>query len=146
MWGFYSIKDVLEVLLVPAIGGLIALIWPELQRRYKGRRFEGLIERELRELEPSPAELTPTSTSWTDHQKKDFVHRRIFEDASKNRDFILSLDPGLVYELSQLWDARKSGDETQWLWYLECLAKRYGGEVSKTYHKWSDLIKSLKKV
>lgn len=145
MWGFDTIKDVLEVVLVPAIGGAIALAWPELQRRYKRRRFEGLIKRELGELRPFPQERTETSASWTDHQKKNFLHKQIIQDVSKNRNFILSLDPDLVYELSQLWDARTSADGVQWLWYLECLAKRYNGEVAVAHGEWSKLIASFKR-
>lgn len=143
MWGFDTVKDLLEVVLIPAVGGAIALAWPELQRRYRRKRFEGLIKRELAELSPHPPAWTQTSKSWTDHQKKDFVHKKIIEEPSKNRAFILSLDPDLVYELSQLWDARKSADERQWLWYLECLAKRYNGEVAKAYDAWVKLIASF---
>ena len=145
MWGFESLKDLLDVLLVPAVGGAIALLWPELQARDKRRRFERLIARELEELGPFPTARVPTSRSWTEHQKKNFIHRRILEDASRNRDFILTLDPTLVYQVSQLWDALKTADDTQWLWYLKGLAERYHGKVAKAYEEWEQLIESYKK-
>jgi hypothetical protein len=31
----------------------------------------------------------------------------------------------------------------QWLWYLECLAKRHNGEVAKAYDAWVKLIASF---
>lgn len=145
MWGFQSLKDVLEVVLVPAVGGVIALLWPLLQAWYKRTRFEALISRELEELGPFPKQRVDASRSWVDHQKKDFIHKRILAEASENRDFILSLDATLVYEVSQLWDARGTADETQWLWYLKLLADRYQGKVAVAYEEWDALIASFKK-
>lgn len=145
MWGFESLKDLLDVLLVPAVGGAIALLWPELQARDKRRRFERLIARELEELGPFPKTRESTSGPWTEHQRKNFVHKRILEDASTNRDFILTLDATLVYQVSQLWDALKTADETQWLWYLKCLADRYHGKVAKAHGEWVQLIESYKR-
>jgi len=145
MWGFESVKDLFDVLLIPAVGGAIALLWPEIQTRDKRRRFERLIARELEELGPFPKTRGGTLRSWTEHQRKNFVHKRILEDASKNRDFILTLDAELVYEVSQLWDALKTEDETQWRWYLQCLAKRYGSKVAKVHGEWVQLIESYKK-
>ena len=52
MYGFESLKDLLDVLLVPAIGGAIALFWPQLQAHYKRERFVRLIKRELEEVGP----------------------------------------------------------------------------------------------
>lgn len=144
MWGFESLKDLLDVLLVPAVGGAIALLWPELQARDKRRRFERLIARELEEVGPFPETRGPTSGSWTEHQRKNFVHKRILEDASTNRDFILTLDATLVYQVSQLWDALRTADEKQWLWYLQCLAGRYHGKVAKAHDEWVKLIESYK--
>jgi hypothetical protein len=144
MWGFESAKDVLDVLLVPAVGGAVALLWPQLQAWDKRRRFERLIARELEELGPHPKIRGSAFQAWTEHQNKNFVHKRIFEDASTNRDFILTLDATLVYEVSQLWDAVKTADETQWLWYLKCLADRYH-KVAKVHAEWVQLIESYKK-
>jgi hypothetical protein len=54
MFGFGSPKDWFDVLLVPAVGGAIALFWPKLQKRDKRKRFETLIARELEEIAPFP--------------------------------------------------------------------------------------------
>ena len=146
MWGFESLKDLLEVLLIPAVGGAIALYWPELQRRQKRRQFEGLIERELEELAPYREKMDLALRSWTEYQRKEFLHKRILEDVAKNRDFILSLDPTLVYQVSQLWDARRNSDQKQWRFYLKELAKRYPRypqRVEEARKKWKDLFKEL---
>lgn len=145
MWGFQHLKDVLEVVLVPAVGGAIAIIWPLLQAWDKRTRFEAPVSRELEELRPFPKQRVDALRSWIDHQKKDFIHKRILADASENRDLILRLDSSLVYEVSQLWDALGTADETQWLYYLKLLAQRYQGNVAVAFEEWDALIASFKK-
>ncbi len=140
MYGFESLKDLLETLLVPAVGGTVVLLWPELQAWDKGKRFERLILRELEEVAPYPKEHDSTTNSWVDHQKKDFLHKRLLEDPSKNRDFILSLDATLVYHVSQLWDARKSGNGSQWIWHLSELNKYYKNHLQYIFKSWDDLV------
>jgi len=54
MFGFESVKDVLDVIQVPVVGGLAGLVWPLVQALDKRRRFECLIARELEEVEPYP--------------------------------------------------------------------------------------------
>ncbi len=68
------------------------------------------------------------------------MHAKIIADPSENRDFILSLEPTLVYQVSQLWEARKSDDGNQWLHYLGKLSQRYGGKISEAYNQWNSLI------
>lgn len=41
---------------------------------------------------------------------------------SDHRDFVLSLDPTLVYLLSQLWSSFEEHDGEQWKYYLCTLA------------------------
>ena len=143
MLGFDTLKDLLEVILVPAIGGTIALLWPQLLANDRRRRFERLIGRELEEVAPHPKEAwSDETTAWYDHQKKDFLHKRILEDASSNREFILTLDPTLVYQVSQLWSVLKDKDHVQWLYYLKCLSKHYGGRVTEAHEDWHALIAS----
>ena len=142
MYGFESLKDLFDVLLVPLAGGAIALMWPEYQARDRRKRFEALIVRELEEAGPYPKERNSKHSVWVDHQKKDFIHKRIIESPSENPEFILSLDPTLVYQISQLWDARRTSDGKQWLWYLQGLAERYKGEVGNVYREWKSLIES----
>jgi len=139
---FSTLKDILDLLL-PTILALIALFWPNLQALYKRRAFTRLILRELKELTPSPRE-PEDGKQWWEHQKRHFVHQRIFEDVSANRDFILSLEPTLVYWVTQLWDSLESHDAEQWLWYLGNIAKKYDrrGEINKNHTLWKQLIET----
>ncbi len=104
--GFESWKDIIGVLVIPVSLALIALFWPELQLYYRRRAFRKLIFRELQEVGPYP-DVAKQGMQWWEHLQKDFIHKRIFEDVSGNRDFILSLPAELVYLVSQLWDAMK---------------------------------------
>ncbi len=84
-----------------------------------------------------------------DHQRKEFIHQKIFQEASANRDFILSLRPDLVYLVSQLWDARRNQDDDQWLYYLQELgASRYDrtGEIRQVHKAWNALILQYRKL
>jgi hypothetical protein len=144
MWGFNSLKDVLDIVLVPGVLAWLAYYWPkrqvEKQAEDRRNRFENLIKRELEELGPY-TEAKKNKGNWTDYQTKDFLHAKIIADPSENRDFILSLEPTLVYQVSQLWEARKDADGDQWLHYLGELSQRYGGKISKAYVQWKKLIK-----
>src|SRR5687767_4865621 len=112
--GFRTWKDVLEVIGSPIAIALAGLLWPSIQLRVRRRAFTRLIFRELSEVAPYPTEFERGGT-WVYHQQRDFVHKRIFDEPSENRDFILSLPAGIVYHVSQLWQARARGDADQWL-------------------------------
>jgi hypothetical protein len=142
IYGFTSVKDILEILL-PAAIALIALFWPNLQALHRRRVFTRLILRELEELMPFPRE-PQDGQQWWAHQRRQFVHRRIFAGVSANRDFILSLDPTLVYYVSQLWDALDNHEADQWLWYLKNIAQTYDrrGDIKENHTLWSELIEA----
>jgi hypothetical protein len=73
-----------------------------------------LILRELQECTPYPYEedeqgnvkMDQSKKKWTDYyqENKKFIHKDIFKNIKDNRDFILGLNPDLVYFVSQLWD------------------------------------------
>lgn len=107
--GVEMLEEKILELLLPAILGLITLFWPNLQAFYRRRTFTRLILRELEELTPHP-KGPEKDRKWWQHQNRNFVHQRIFADVSANRDFILSLDPDLVYWISQFWDAFERRD------------------------------------
>jgi hypothetical protein len=141
-FGFSTWKDLLEVVGVPVAVALAALIWPSVQLHVRRRAFERLIFRELREVSPHPTTFK-NGASWVDHQKRDFVHKRIFLDASTNRDFILSLPADVVYHVSQLWMARERGDAAQWLYSLgELASAKYdrSGEIAEAHRAWAAII------
>src|SRR5262245_21936313 len=106
MFGFETLKDVIQVLVIPlAIFGLGVLL-PRLFEAQRRRTFINLIRREIQEMTPYPGinetddsnpPLKPAEKKWTIHLKKRFVHEDIFENISPNRDFILSLPADLTY-------------------------------------------------
>jgi hypothetical protein len=105
------------------VGSVIAVFWPWLQTRFRGRKFEGIIRRELEEIGPHPRQLVE-GKPWWEHATKRFVHEDVFarERISENRDFLLSLDPAVIYRVSQLWTALGKRDGTQWVYFLGELA------------------------
>ena len=121
----------MQIVVVPATGGLVTLLWPHVQASYKSRKFTQLIARELREVEPFPKGCV-ASSSWSAHAKKVYLHQKIFRDPSQNRDFLLTIDPDLAYNVSQLWESLANGDSIQWLHYLDQLTKmHYLNKVAK---------------
>ena len=114
-------KDWLDIVVIPVMLGAIALLWPVIQNWHRGRRFKSLIFRELQELGPYSRESV--RDHWAKHLTKNFAHRTILREVSQNRDFVLSLDPDLLYHLLQLWAAYDARDEAQWLYCLEQLTK-----------------------
>jgi hypothetical protein len=107
-------KDWLDIVVIPVVLGAIALLWPVIQNWHRGRRFTSLIFRELQELGPYPNESV--RDHWAEHLTKNFAHRTILKEVSQNRDFVLSLNPDLLYHLLQLWAAYDARDEAQWLY------------------------------
>ena len=144
--GFTSVKDVLDVIGIPVALALLALAWPPIQSWYRCRRFRLLACRELEEIGPFPEE-PQDGTAWTNHLQKKFLHQKIIDQVSDNRDFILGLNPDFVYSLSQLWASFNAHDGGHWLWYLERLANnRYVRKRKRTileiHQKWGKLIAS----
>jgi hypothetical protein len=134
------VKDVLDIVVIPVVLAILALAWPAIQSSNRRRAFRSLILRELEEIAPYSEDAQ--DVGWWEHQRKDFVHQEIFQEVSKNRDFILSLEPDLVYLVSQLWDAKAKKDEGQWLHYLQELSvPKYDkkGRIGKAREKWATL-------
>ena len=102
MWGFNSLKDLLDVLILPLFLFGLGVWLPRQFERQKRNAFINLIRRELSEMEPDP-KLPQPNGRWHQHLKKRFIHEAIIGKASENRDFILSLPPDLAYNLAQMW-------------------------------------------
>lgn len=100
--GFDTLKDALEVVIIPLAILAIGALLPRLFDAVKARKFLALIERELEEMEPWPKEPR-VGGNWHEHLGKRFIHEEIFENVSENRDFILSLPPDVTYNVAQLW-------------------------------------------
>lgn len=137
-------SDLVVPVVLAAFGAAIAAVWPWLQTAQRRRRFQGIIRRELQEIGPHPQE-PDERTPWWEHATKRFVHEELFRrDAiSDNRDFILSLNPTVTYQVSQLWIALEKRDGHQWICFLEQLAdnpKVASPELKNAYEKWQAIV------
>jgi hypothetical protein len=131
-------------LILAFVGGAIAVFWPWLQTYFRGRKFERIIRRELEELGPTPT-APVEGKPWWEHATKRFVHEEVFarERVSENRDFLLSLDPTVVYRVSQLWTALAKRDSAQWLHFVGELASdpNVGSErLRQAQREWGAII------
>jgi hypothetical protein len=162
--GFESVKDILEVLLVPIALGALAVGWPAIAERRKRVNFENLTRRELSEAEPH--DPRNSQLLWHEHLSRRFLHEEIVGSVVENADFVLSLDPELSYHVSQLWmqfaKAQKEsrsgvgpspGHACQFSWHLLKAAefldrrgsrtsRRKPGLVETTWRSWDQLIRS----
>jgi hypothetical protein len=142
---FNAVVGLCGAILIPITLALIAQYWPAIQSRARQQSFQALILRELEEITPHPEE--PSREGWWQHQEKNFVHQKILNDVANNRDFILSLDPDLVYYVTQLWDSIKADEPnwSQWDYYLKCLSDpKYDrkGKITAARKKWIALYKA----
>jgi hypothetical protein len=137
-----SLKDILEILLIPIVLVFIPLIWAFIQKKYRKSALTGLIVRELEELSPYPDKRADGLIEWTDYQKKNFIHQEIFKKPGDFKEYILELDPELVYFVSQLWDAKKNFDSEQWLYYLGKLTNYFPNNksIKECHEKWKFLL------
>jgi hypothetical protein len=132
-------KDVLDIVVIPLTLALIAILWPEIQSWSRRRVFQGLIWRELLEVSPYPTDKAKLKGWWM-HCQKRFIHREIFNNVKENRDFILSLNPDLVYMIAQLWQSLDDHNWDQWKYCLEELGKHdQSGKITSNLAIWKDL-------
>lgn len=114
-------------LLATLVAAVIAVGWPTWRSWQTGRRFVRLIKRELEEIGPHIPENDPSASKrpWWQYLSKRFVHEQFLsgERIAGHREFVLSLDPTLVYLLSQLWIAFEKRDGRQWVYFLSELAE-----------------------
>jgi hypothetical protein len=155
MLGFVTFKDTLEVLLVPLSVALLAVLWPAIAERRRRSNFEALIGRELEEAAPFSRDA---GLPWHGHLSRRFLHEEIIGHPGDNTEFILSLKPELLYNLSQMWisfeKAKSATDETpssishaeQFCWHLKQVAtyldqKSGSSLVDKVWMPWTDRIR-----
>jgi hypothetical protein len=140
----------LGVAVIAAMAAIGGAAWPTLQRRRLAKRFIGVIARELAEIGPHCTDkhcewckkLPPETREcgapdeehtdddrspkqWWEYLTKRFVHEEFLarDHIGEHRDFVLSLDPELVYQLSQLWIAFAKRDRCQWKHFLGKLSE-----------------------
>ena len=117
-----DLLDIADIVIIPIILALLALFWPAIQNWHRRRIFTKLIIRELSEISPYPEDPDPNNdklSDWSSYCQKKFIHKEIFDNPNENRDFILSLDPDLVYYISQLWDSLENNNPSQWCYSLQ---------------------------
>ena len=154
--GFCTLKDILNVVVIPLTVLAITLIWPWWQKWRRRRIFIKLIRKELNEFDPEK-KCSDNCKKWSDHLKKKFMHEAILTDLSENRDFILSLDQQLAYDGIQMWmhfhKAEKADEEElvryhgdRWLDYLERFLRDVNYSGSEDLHAdWKKIIEQHKK-
>jgi hypothetical protein len=132
--------EIITLIVVPLcaaiIGAVLAFGLPVMQSWYRNRLFRKLILRELAEARPFPATPDPNGT-WVDHMRKDFIHRKIFENPDQgNIDKILSLNSDFAYKVGQLWSSVKEKNVDQFLYYLDEITS----ENSKAEPELNDVL------
>jgi hypothetical protein len=156
--GFDTLKDVVDVLLVPISVGLLALVWPSWIARRRRQNFRYLVRVELQEAVPRTGSDGNRKRAWHEYLSRRFLHERVIWQAAGDTDFLLSLNPQLAYVLSQLWISfdKGSADQAnsqehaeQWIWYLgqTCLmVDRKRGRrslVEMVWRPWRNLVHLL---
>ena len=135
-----EIVDILDVVVIPIVVVVIALLWSDIQSWHRKRKFKNLICRELEELKPYPEKKNPEK-NWNKHFSKKLIHREIFNNVAENRDFILSLNPDLIYFVSNLWNAYDNSDYEQFKYYLNKILSLYEVKNSESIkEKWENLF------
>ena len=154
--GISSLKDALEVVLIPFSVALLALIWPTMAAWRRRRNFENLVRRELAEATPHHLH---GATLWHRHLTRRFLHERIIQDPASDTDFVLSLNPELSYHLSQMWIEYAKGQEAaedrlrssthagEFCWHLkktvDYLGFGHGPEsLGKVWENWATLVRA----
>lgn len=137
--------------IISLVAALIAIGWSTLQAKQRGARFQRLIRRELSEISPHPIRPIESSTGsprpWWEYAKKRFIHEEIFrgENVTANREFLLSLNPTVVYQVSQLWIALEKRDGTNWLDFLKDVANNprlRSEKLSIACSRWEEILKA----
>jgi hypothetical protein len=135
------------------VGTLIALFWNKIERYHKKNTFQNLVLRELEEFKPFPVLPQSQLKSWSEYARnKRFIHKSILQEPDGSLDFVLSLDPDLVYFVSQLWfHADKPTDSSdQFLYFWGEIEKYFKTrsvhwtKIQKAHAAWSELDKWLK--
>lgn len=119
-------SDLVVALIVAVTASALAVLWPGISARFRRERFRRLLTRELREIGPRNPEQQADdldddlSIPWWNYLSRGFIHEQFLrpEAVAQHRDFVLQLDPDLVYRVSQLWMAYDSRNLGQWCYFL----------------------------
>jgi len=117
-WG----TDVIVPLSAALIAAAVAA-WPWWVNWHRARRFHAMIRRELQAI--GPRKDCAPEVDWRKCLAHRFVHEEFVARANitENRDFLLTLNPDVLYHLSQLWIAFDKGDREEWNTQLKGLSE-----------------------
>jgi hypothetical protein len=135
-----------------AIIGAIAASWNFLQARLNGRHFQQLILEELGEIHPDRTVVTDGMLK--SYMKKDFIHKKILEKETENKDLILTTNHKLIYHTKQLWSAFDNNDVKTFLRQLSWISvakkrkilrermkyDKKRGTIKKACNTWIELV------
>jgi hypothetical protein len=111
---------------------VLAFLWPFILGKRQRHRFKRLMLRELQELKPN-------GEQWDEREKPDYVHRTVVEDLQAHLDFVLSLDPRIVYDLRRMWWAF-GRDGREFLDRLWTLGHR-NRKIQENAREWEKTLK-----
>lgn len=160
--GFYTWKDIFQVLIVPLSAALIAVLWQAISAWRRRRNFEKLIRQEITEAAPNRTDdlaEAGLSKPWHAYLNRRFLHEDLIANPVANAEFILSLNPALSYNLSQMWisfkKARKTPTEdplaqahaAQFCWHLGRTAayldrKGRGNLIGTVWLQWVETVEA----
>jgi hypothetical protein len=126
------LKDYAIPIAVAIIGG-IAASWNFIQSRWHGRYFQKLILEELAEFEPEikPGGLYKANTNLKSYMKKTFIHKKILNNPTENKDYIFNTNHKLIYLTTQLWSAFDRNDVSQFLMYFCYISQQRKRKIDK---------------
>ena len=159
MLGFTTLKDILEIIVIPIaillVGWYLPIWWEKQKVNQRNDDFMNLIRRELAEMRPYPETLEEDGVWWR-HLRKRFIQEKLFNDVVDNRDFILSLDPNIAYHEFQLWMHMEKAMNPElekdleyhageWQWHLGSICKVLDQDGSfdfteQIYKRWVKLL------
>ena len=117
--------NALWVALIAAVAGaVITVAWPDIQSRYRKRRFTKLVFRELEEFRPlEDCNFMPKDKKWFHFTPdKGFVHKDIIDNPAESSEVVFSIEPDIVYDLKQMWHQvnkakRDNADSNDGMWF-----------------------------
>jgi hypothetical protein len=130
--GLTTILAAITAAFATVTAAALAFLWPLIQVKRQRHQFNRLMRRELQELKPN-------GEQWDECKKPDYVHRTVIEDPQAHLDFVLSLDPSIVYNLRRMWWAF-GRDGREFLDRLWTLAHR-NSMIQANAQEWEKTLK-----
>jgi len=142
------LKDFAVPIAAAIIAG-VAASWNLFQAKLNGRYFTQLIKDELEELKP--IDTNKTDGNLKSHMKKQFIHKKMLDNETENKDLILNTNHKLIYHTKQLWNSFDDNDVVTFLRQLQWISrqprsklggKKYdrNGHIKMNCELWIELV------